>query len=1052
MGGASTTSSRLSTSPAVSPVLRRFLWKDVRTLRNLWLGVAGVATLLLAAFTLGAGGAAEVALVTIPWCAGAIYALGATISLFAREREEHTDGFLLLLPRYERSLLAGKALAAAITSVALVPVVGLASFALAGGRVADLQFAASVSANGSLVMLEWFVWGTAVALLCPHPLLAAVIAIAAAALSAELAFAASSPQALSLWLARDHFAAPQRLLVVAAVAMLDVRLGLRWLDPRPARRRQASREQGPVIGAAFLQLPPAWPRAAIPGLSASVENFVGGPRTPMFLRLVWQSWREARLPMLAAVPAGLLLTSTVAIVGEGVSRAVGGVSLAPLGWLIVPALFGSLAYRADQRDRSYEFLHVRGARPGAVWASRHAVWLTAAIALAVAIQTAIVAIEAPKLWQSVETWRGALGNTGSSGFNTDPEALWHDVAAAWRRLLRGSLLGWSAIVAAYGCGQLCSMMIRSSIVSAFAAIFLSLLVAAWCALVELWQLPAVWFVGAIGLATLGATRAGCRGWLAERTCARRWLAPAAAMAIGVAFIGVTLPGARRAQLETVHSRHEQMELDQILAHWNANEQAEAHAVATEYKRMAVSIEGSRVAHKLPSPVDDANDSAFLEACQPEFDELARISLAPRYRVPSSATTENDDDVLLRLVTWLQDDASRHLDAADLPTALTRLVTARRIAAHGAQFRPSTHPLSADHAAGLARHESLLTSWSIASGQTAELLKIAVRQLEYCERLQPGFHERVVADYLRIRTLLLSGNLTADVLAAKTAERSPSGNILLAFAAQYFPGERGRAVEALRVLTEARLAYVHAISGGEDSDGHSARPVHRIDELRRLLHPQVDWSAGMSRTPRVAAKPAWRHANELGGFRRAVESGETSFVTSLLLSEGESLVDAKVAALDQLARRRAEIVRLALIAYRLDHGEYPENLLALATDIDPGQPYLDAGTLLDPYTGRPYVFRREGLSLPLLDQENLALATMIPARTPVMWSVGSTFVREADRWVAQSYGDDGRPVVVPAKDPARFPPSPYGEIPVHVATFYNTTEYGNRGPILVRLPD
>jgi hypothetical protein len=1024
-------SSRLPFSRATSPVLRRFIWKDLRTLGNLWLGVATVATLVLTiALWLLPTSALDVAQVAIPWGAGAICALAAAISLFATEREDHTDGFLVLLPRYERSLLAGKAIAASSASLALVIVLGLASIVIAGGRLPEWQFAASVSANASLVMLEWFVWGIAIAILCPHPLLAAVIAIAAAVLSAELAFAASSPQELSLWLARDHIAAPQRLLVVAAIALLDLRLGLRWLDPPQPRRRRRTRKQTGETGDVALertQSSPAILGLVSLGASATLSRSANAPRSQMFVRLLWQAGREAWPPMLAALPAGLFLTATVAVMDEGVARVIGGVSLAPFGWLIIPALFGSLAFRADQRARSCDFLHVRGARPAIVWASRQAIWLTAALVLGLVIQLALPASQ-----------------------SRAPDRLAQNAAPTWSHLARQSLLGWPAFLAAFGCGQLCSMMLRSSIVSGFAAVFLSMLVVAWSIAVELWQLPASWFVGAIGLGSLAATLVDCRAWLAERSGVRRWLPPAAALSACMLLVVATLPAARLAQLPDPNFAGVPSQIDEILLQWN-RDSLDARAVSADYLRLAAKIEARHAERATALDlIAGADQHAFFEACQHDFDELALVSAARRCRLPSSASTTSDRQALHRLVAWLQDDGARHRDAGDLRTAWTRLMTARRMAAHAAQYQTVAFPTDAVEFPLDARHEALLAQWSVAPGQAVELLKSALTQLSHAEQLIPAPSELVVVDYLRIRELIANAEPARNKRANPSAGEPRAWMTHLASIAHRLPGERTRALAALRHLTEARLAYVDAVCQGQVPPTGIISPAQNFEEMRQLLHPSTHWSAGLSRTPRRGVDPQGAQADDALSRQSAIDASETSFLPALELARSGSLVDAMLSNLDRLARRRGELIRLALVAYRLEHGAYPGSLSALVTDDDhPGN--LPAEAIRDPYSGGSFDYRPQGLSLPILGLDDTTLDAMIPANTPLLWSVGGTFVRQGDAWVAEARADDGGLSIVRAQDPGRFPPSPHGETPVHVAKFYSGAEFANRGPILFVLP-
>ena len=72
-----------------------------------------------------------------------------------------------------------------------------------------------------------------------------------------------------------------------------------------------------------------------------------------------------------------------------------------------------------------------------------------------------------------------------------------------------------------------------------------------------------------------------------------------------------------------------------------------------------------------------------------------------------------------------------------------------------------------------------------------------------------------------------------------------------------------------------------------------------------------------------------------------------------------------------------LLQLALLAYRLDHEEYPESLAKLSPD------YL-AEVPLDPYSQEPFVYRSEGLDLPLSCENYRTFS----ANTPLLWSVSS----------------------------------------------------------------
>jgi hypothetical protein len=96
-------------------------------------------------------------------------------------------------------------------------------------------------------------------------------------------------------------------------------------------------------------------------------------------------------------------------------------------------------------------------------------------------------------------------------------------------------------------------------------------------------------------------------------------------------------------------------------------------------------------------------------------------------------------------------------------------------------------------------------------------------------------------------------------------------------------------------------------------------------------------------------------------------------------------------------------QLALIAYRADHGEYPDELAELIPDYLPFVP-------VDPYSGHEFEYRPDGLPLEL--RFFGGQHTSIDAHTPLLWSTGSygqqldtTFVTEDDD--SMSSHDDQR---------------------------------------------
>jgi hypothetical protein len=84
--------------------------------------------------------------------------------------------------------------------------------------------------------------------------------------------------------------------------------------------------------------------------------------------------------------------------------------------------------------------------------------------------------------------------------------------------------------------------------------------------------------------------------------------------------------------------------------------------------------------------------------------------------------------------------------------------------------------------------------------------------------------------------------------------------------------------------------------------------------------------------------------------------------------------------------RAERVRLALVAYRIDHREYPEKLEELVPT------YATQTEVTDLFTGAPLGWAPKGFALPLAQEWTPRLVDQTPggrilAKTPVLWSSG-----------------------------------------------------------------
>ena len=151
-------------------------------------------------------------------------------------------------------------------------------------------------------------------------------------------------------------------------------------------------------------------------------------------------------------------------------------------------------------------------------------------------------------------------------------------------------------------------------------------------------------------------------------------------------------------------------------------------------------------------------------------------------------------------------------------------------------------------------------------------------------------------------------------------------------------------------------------------------------------------------------------------------------------------------LQRFAQRRGEMMRLSLIAYRLDHGNYPDVLAKLTPE------YTPHGLMADPFTGGMFEYRPQGFDLPTVIDATTRVDDAVPAGTPLLWSVGGSYAEPAEEWAAD-VGDGPyairwtRPRVAGENPDATL----LGAEPVHVMNFVPTTMYNVVGPVVFALP-
>lgn len=1009
-----------ASTPANTSMLRRFLWKEYRMLRGFWLAV-GVLAILAQSITLLFGMKQDLVpgyVFVTAWGAAALYAVGCTITLFSAEREEGTHDFLQLLPINWWSMFAGKVLLAIGSAIGLALVLSLTGWLIAGGSWPRATMVREVLSIAGVAIVEATVWGLLFSLLMRQPLLAAIVSMAVASLGAQLAVAATAPASQAFVAAAYAQAVPMRLLICLGVFAVDVWLASRWLQP--AGESAAGRLRQRLSGLSSLRFRQNVSTAATRADTESPQL----NRRRMFGRLLWQTWRESWKTMLAAVPISVLLMVNLAVVGWLSNAELLTIFLGPL---ILPAIFGALVFRADQRDGHRQFLVAHAGRPRYVWLARQLVWLSALIVIGLIIQLVATALSAFGLNEQL---RFALSyQYFANGYQ---HSAW---TTAWQSYEFASIFGqitalsWCAWLAAYGLGQLCSMMLRREVLAGFLSLLLAALLTAWTIAVGLWQLNPLWFVLPLAVGSMAATWLRAPDWMLGRTTVLSWSQPLVAIALAIASVLIMLPASRTAQLPdfTPTGLHDfSLESpNRSFARWQPEssiarktsaeyEQLQAMLVPWDEATQAVRIDGKQITDLDFLGIDGnygglANEfgafdreglnaeqreqlDEFLLARQHQYaaanqeliERLQALSEQPDLAIPESAFSWHDSywrGIHGSYENLLINDASRLTAEGLLPAALDRYAAAVRLRGRLLARRNTRRALATLNWQTEKKDlEAAILLWAQHPKQTSERIVSAINKLQNVFNVFPDPRDAVLADYAWVREILLDRRSPTFL-----QQEEPRVAEYLPYLANQLPWEHERALRALEILAAQNLNYVDAVSA----------VMHRG---RKLEHQ--GWHIMQHRLSELLSpvyNDDYTHRHELlsqGNWERFVQMQElssscrSSFLVADELRRRGDLADYLVHWIDLQIAQRGLLTQLAMIAYRLDHQAYPESLEELVPEYLSGMP-------IDPNSRLPFKYRPEGLELPLYRNPNdLDRASAITAGTPLLWSIGvADFVLE-----------------------------------------------------------
>lgn len=936
----------------------RLFWKEYRVQRAFWLCIAVLAVLLMAlpAVTIANSGDRLYWRFAVARILPALFTAACGAMLFATEHESGTYEFQRALPLSPRQLLLGKVAFAFSSIVALYAACWLAAVIFSrvplGEALASLPNWAPIGLPGRWVhvpllaslcfALELFLWSVLFSLVLRHPLTAAIAGVTAAAFTVtgiDLATMASVTIKYIAWHVspQGDFRAeiPLRLAVASLLVAADFWLALRWLGERRAAMPRRS----------------FWPRS----LRTAPAPFPPNSTTRMVGRLLWEFWRESRGLRLA--PVALFVLCAIDLGSFAIGDFQGTLHIGFLALVLAPVFFpllGSIAFLFDQHGHAYRFLADRGVRPGYVWLSRQlAVWIAATL-LAVALSALAVG------WVLIAN----VNRVGSPVLGLDAGRLGSVIVNLAAAAVSLALLGVAA-------GQFCSMLFRNGLLAVFFGLLLSAVLGLWYGLMWLWSVNWFWSVLPIPLALLLATRLRAPHWLVERNTVRAWLPVALTLLVPAAAILTAVPLYRATEIPAMYPGFSPEDYARPLT-------AEEQTTCDLYEKAYWSENHS---YHVPKTTDDDQESRYRNgrrvlgrwdvAWVDNNAKLIALALEASRRKDCNffGLGPEQCDRTVRHVEVLANfmvlSALRLEEQGDLDGALEQYLAAVRIAAQFRQYTPGNWWHNAEQIEQDVY--SLLPYWAARPRQTPERIEAAARKLDELTAGLPPQTGGVKREYLRLSSALSAGY--AEIIRCDGNNEVALWQLTALWSR--LPWERMRALRLLNVLTRSQLSELAQAQAAAER-GCAVPP------------PRYQWSE--KGNPFIA--------NELP-YALQCEIHVPPIQGPLPYEQAERIRRYTT----MVALRRGARLSLMLEAWKLRHGSLPKSI-AVFTMPDPrtgaGSGRVFGRELIDPFTGVPFRYAREGVGIALpwrRDRLAFDAGGEIAAKVPFVWSAGPAVIFE-----------------------------------------------------------
>lgn len=557
----------------------RLLWKEYRVQRGLWLSMAVGALLLqglISYFVLNAHEAAQ-GMVPVVFLLTYFYAAGSGAITFSLEREEGTQLRPVMLGCPPLVAWGTKLAFGILATVLLFVLTSASGIWFAFGEIPTLA-RLGASPETTVVQIEpWmiglFVWmillimTTAFAWSCFFSLLVRKVVVA---LSLSVAaFIISYIFSAIVW-AETFRNRPQSGVNVTAsqFAMLAMLSGLvllligvnqllthRWLtraffdqssSKSPSFFRKLSIRRAGLDGGMILEYG-VEDRTAFDVLTPEEADIQPCPRVGLgwlywswgtrfgrhlrFLR--WKEALETRKLFVGLLVAALAFMAFMVVDFRSHDDAAGLTA----GIIFCSVLAcGVMSFRAEHDGSRFQRLADMGLSPRTVWMSKHLVWFSRAVlCLFAAVVVGAIA------------WDGGRSLPGTALFElvlrvfgiVNPRDLRHSQGDLLLTSLGRSCV---AMLGLYSIGQICSLVIRSTIVSAFVAFILAIVGFGWAFACAMLDMPWTISVLPLALGLLLATWLRTPDWMLDDSRPKTWLAPGAAIlaAIVICYSGTWL--------------------------------------------------------------------------------------------------------------------------------------------------------------------------------------------------------------------------------------------------------------------------------------------------------------------------------------------------------------------------------------------------------------------------------------------------------------------------------------------------------------------------------